>query len=149
LGKGLFNVFASKLGIRNFIENFMYFDRNFVTDALIDYYYTSSHQAGAEFAPLAFFAGRLNAEIGESIGKVNQPVLLIWGNESRVSPLENGFVLLRQNPQARMVILDNAKLACNEEQAELFNQITGGFFLSPASKIEVTREGFRVMKAGQ
>jgi pimeloyl-ACP methyl ester carboxylesterase len=148
LGRGLFSVFASKFGIRNFTESFMYYDRRFVTDDLLDYYYTSSHQPGAEYAPLAFFANRLNAEIGESFAKLTQPVLLVWGKEARVSPLEDGYRLLKQNPQARMAILEKAKLACNEEQADLFNQISFSFFSQPESKIEVAREGFKIVKGG-
>jgi pimeloyl-ACP methyl ester carboxylesterase len=148
LGKNLFGLFASKIGIRTFTENAMYYDRRFVTADLLDYYYISSHQPGAEHAPLAFFANRLNAEIGESFGKLIQPTLLFWGKEATVSPPEDGYVLLRQNPQAKMVILDKAKLACNEEQAQLFNRLALNFLQHPESKIELSGTGFKVARTG-
>jgi pimeloyl-ACP methyl ester carboxylesterase len=146
VGKNLFSVFSSRFGISSFMQNFMYYDPKFITPELADYYYIASHQPGAEHAPLAFFANRLNAEIGESFSKLTQPTLLVWGKEPTVSRPQEGYRLLKQNARAQMVLLEKTKLACNEEGAEAFNRVVTAFLGNPESKITLEEKGFKLAR---
>lgn len=53
-----------------------------VQAADIDYLYAASHQFGAEHAPLALMAGKLETDVSAQFASVQQPVLMIWGAQA-------------------------------------------------------------------
>jgi pimeloyl-ACP methyl ester carboxylesterase len=44
-----------------------------------DYNYATTHQFGAEHAPMAWLAGHLSSDVSGDIEKLRQPTLIIWG----------------------------------------------------------------------
>ncbi|HVB75345.1 MAG TPA: alpha/beta fold hydrolase [Ktedonobacteraceae bacterium] len=44
-----------------------------------DYMYATTHQFGAEHAPMDWLAGNLSSDVSADIQKLQQPTLLIWG----------------------------------------------------------------------
>jgi pimeloyl-ACP methyl ester carboxylesterase len=44
-----------------------------------DYTYATTHQFGAEYAPMDWLAGNLSSDVSADIPKLQQPTLLIWG----------------------------------------------------------------------
>ena len=136
LGQGLFSFVASRFNIRSFMNSQLYYDKKQVTYELVEQYYIAAHQKGAEFAPLAFFAGKLNAEIGTAFGNLRQPVLLIWGRQSKITPLEQAYKLQQQLPGAELKVLEDTKLACNDEKADQFNQLVTEFLSKGSPEID-------------
>ncbi len=124
LGKAIYSAVASKSSIRSFMQNQMFYDKNQVSDEMIQQYYTAAHQQGAEYAPPSFFTGLLDAEIGQTLGKLSQPVIMFFGKESLITPMWEGNALKQQNPLAEMVTLDRTRLSVNWEQAGEFNRRT-------------------------
>jgi pimeloyl-ACP methyl ester carboxylesterase len=50
-----------------------------VTNPPADYMYATTHQFGAEYAPMDWLAGNLSSDVSADIPKLQQPTLLIWG----------------------------------------------------------------------
>jgi len=136
IGKAIYSGVSSKTSIRSFMQNQMFYDKSKITDEMIQQYFTSAHQQGAEYAPPSFFTGLLDAEIGHTLGKLNKPVLMFFGKESLITPLWEANALKQQNPSAEMVTLDQARLSVNWEQAEEFNRRTLEFLGQPDHEIE-------------
>ncbi len=136
LGQGLFSFVASRFNIRSFMQNQLYYDKSLVNYELVEQYYIAAHQKGAEHAPLAFFAGRLNAEIGTAFGKLQQPVLMVWGRQSKITPVEQAYKLLQQLPSAELKVLEDARLACNDEKADQYNQVVSEFLHKKLPEID-------------
>ncbi len=56
----------------------------------LDYLYATTHQLGAQYAPLALIAGKLAYDVSEQIDGLEQPTLIVWGtgalNDTRSIP---------------------------------------------------------------
>ena len=62
--------------------------------------------------------------------KLRQPVLLIWGREDRVNPLDQGMILMRQIPNARLSVLPKCGHWAQWEKADEFNRSVIDFLRS-------------------
>jgi pimeloyl-ACP methyl ester carboxylesterase len=122
LGKSLYSFVAARSSIRSFTESQLFYDKSLVTDEMVEQYYTSAHQPGAEYAPPSFFTGLLNAELGQTIGKLKQPILAIFGKESRITTVDEANALKSQNPRIQLEIVSGARLLAHWEKADYFNQ---------------------------
>ncbi len=87
LGQGMYNAIASRPSIRFFLRT-SYADPSEVSDDMIDYYYTQAHQPNARYAPASFIAGALDTPVDEEYMRLTMPILLLWGKNSRFTPLE-------------------------------------------------------------
>ena len=104
--RGLYNLLVTRPSIRFFLKKTWGSPR--IDEGVFDYAYLTTHQPGAENAPLAFLSGRLfAADIRTVYESLEQPVLLIHGTKGdfqdftqvgwtrgrpnwRVHPLETG-----------------------------------------------------------
>ncbi|HEX2913994.1 MAG TPA: alpha/beta fold hydrolase [Chloroflexia bacterium] len=127
LGKAIYSGIASHQYIRSFMENQMFYNKNLVKDDMVEQYYVSGHQQGAQFAPPSFFTGLLDAEIGQTLGRIQQPILMVYGKESRITPMWEAEALRRHNPRARLESLDMARLLVQWERADDFNHMALDF----------------------
>src|SRR5712692_7279348 len=48
----------------------------------VDYLYATTHQFGAQHAPIALMAGKLAVDISRQLEALQQPTLIIWGAEA-------------------------------------------------------------------
>lgn len=81
----------------------------------IDYLYTASHQFGAEHAPLALIAGKLNLNVSSQFANLRQPVLMIWGAQA----LNNLRALTEQHEipaRVQVELVKDAGAAVHEER---------------------------------
>lgn len=58
----------------------------------------------------------------EHISTLSMPTLLIWGKHDTLVPAELGQLLIKEIPQAQLVVLARAGHVCMFEQAPLFNK---------------------------
>ncbi len=91
-----------------------------ITREEIDYLYAASHQFGAERAPLALLAGKLDVDVSEEFANLQQPTLLLWGTEA-LNNLQaiNGPHELVTPAQTRMELIKDAGAAVHEEHPEI------------------------------
>jgi pimeloyl-ACP methyl ester carboxylesterase len=67
---------------------------------------------------------------------INQPTLIIWGEEDTVIPLHNGETLYNSVLNSRFVVLKNCGHVPQEEKPELFVSLVSGFCHDKKGRIE-------------
>jgi pimeloyl-ACP methyl ester carboxylesterase/Zn finger protein HypA/HybF involved in hydrogenase expression len=80
----------------------------------IDYLYASTHQFGAQYAPMALLAGKLSLDASEAFEHLQQPTLIVWGARA----LNNTRALASQHhvsPKTQMVLIQAAGQHVHEE----------------------------------
>lgn len=127
LGEGLFNLLVSKPAIQRFSVDHGYADPEKYTEAVREYEWLTAHQDGARFAPAGFLSGDLDPEtpLSESLTDVSAPVVLVWGRDSKMTPVSEGRHLARE-ASAGLVVFDDTKLLPHVEHPEAFVGVVGG-----------------------
>ncbi len=123
LGEAAFATLVSRPGIEYYLKTHAYADPRRVTAEVVDYYYRSSHQPGARYAPAAFVGRRLNLDVRAPFARLRQPVTVAWGAETEAMPLAGAEAVRRLNPRARVVVLEGAGALAHEERPEAFNTL--------------------------
>jgi pimeloyl-ACP methyl ester carboxylesterase len=72
---------------------------------------------------------------------INHQTLLIWGEEDRVIPLENGLKLYDSIVRSRLVVLKNCGHVPQEEKSEIFAEIVGEFCRDKKGRFSEPTEG--------
>ena len=127
VGKGLFNLMASKPSLSYFNEDHGYADMENLPDAVVDYEWYTAHQSGARFAPASFLSGFLSPEetLDATLAEVDEPVTFVWGRDVDVTPLSEGRDLA-ETVDAGLVVFDHAKLLPHTEHPEEFADVVRG-----------------------
>ncbi len=63
----------------------------------------------------------------ERLDRLTHETLIVWGREDRVMPLDNGFILMKQIPNARMHVLPHCGHWAQWEKADEFNPLVEHF----------------------
>jgi pimeloyl-ACP methyl ester carboxylesterase len=128
LGTAVFNAMVSRRSIRDYLERH-YVDGEIVTDAMVDAHYATAHQPGAKYAPSAFLSWHLNLDVRRALRRLQQPALVVWGEQAIETPVEDvrGFRALR--PEMDIAILDPAGSVPHDERPEDFNEIVTTFLM--------------------
>jgi pimeloyl-ACP methyl ester carboxylesterase len=132
LGEAIYNIIVSRPSISYFLKSQTYGDPADVSDDMVDYYYTLSHQPGARYAPASFISGTLNTPVSSVYPLLKQPILLCWGKDARFSPLENARAFREANPRAELRVFDCGGLPQDELPDEFVREV-GGWLLEPSS----------------
>lgn len=82
-----------------------FYDKRFVTQEMVEAVEKRNKLPGTKAAALAAVRGQRYADVEASYSHVEQPILLIWGREDRVSHLWYGERLDRQLPNSRLMVL--------------------------------------------
>src|SRR5207247_6062289 len=80
----------------------------------VDYHYATTHQFGAEHAPLALLAGNLSVNASQEFDSLQQPTLIIWGARA----LHNAWSLSSQHympKQAEIALIQDAGVTVQED----------------------------------
>jgi 4,5:9,10-diseco-3-hydroxy-5,9,17-trioxoandrosta-1(10),2-diene-4-oate hydrolase len=92
---------------------------------------------GASFAGPDFEQGMLWREAY----KLRQRVLLIWGREDRVNPLDGALVALKQIPRAQLHVFGRCGHWAQLEKFDEFNRLAMAFLLDEHSLSEPSGSG--------
>ena len=74
------------------------------------------------------FFDKLSDEIHQ-LGKMDVPIMIVWGREDRGIPLDRGEKMHRILEGSRLEIIDDAGHVPNSERPEVFNQLALSFLL--------------------
>ncbi len=80
----------------------------------VDYRYATTHQFGAEYAPLARLASKLNVDASADFDALQQPTLVIWG----ALALNNALFISKEQhlpAQTEIALIQDAGIAVHEE----------------------------------
>jgi pimeloyl-ACP methyl ester carboxylesterase len=103
---------ATSLGIRSFLEQRQFGNRDRVYSELVEAYLQSAQQTNAEYAALAFVRGDLSFDLSQYIPPLTIPTALIYGQETEYTSLELGRRFAKLNPTTIRALeyFDDARL---------------------------------------
>jgi pimeloyl-ACP methyl ester carboxylesterase len=81
-----------------------FYDQRFVTEKLVEDVEKALERPGTRAAALAAARGQRYFEVEANYAKVSVPTLLLWGREDLTTPPAIGERLVRQLPQAKLII---------------------------------------------
>jgi 2-hydroxy-6-oxonona-2,4-dienedioate hydrolase/4,5:9,10-diseco-3-hydroxy-5,9,17-trioxoandrosta-1(10),2-diene-4-oate hydrolase len=115
--------------MQTFLQYLVY-DPQTVSDELLqDRLERAMDPETAEFMPLR--AGQNMAPITdlwrERLDRLPHETLIIWGREDRVNPLDQGLIMMKQIPNARLLVLPKCGHWAQWEKADEFNRTVRGF----------------------
>jgi pimeloyl-ACP methyl ester carboxylesterase len=91
---------ATSGGIRNFLEQRQFAQKNRVYEEIVEAYLESALQPNAEYAALSFVRGDLCFDLSLYIPQLTTPTAIIWGQKSQFTRPEIGQRFAQMNPQA-------------------------------------------------
>ncbi|RVW06601.1 4,5:9,10-diseco-3-hydroxy-5,9,17-trioxoandrosta-1(10),2-diene-4-oate hydrolase [Rhodococcus spongiicola] len=112
----------------------MVFDQNLITDELIDERFASASTPeslaaakamGKSFSSSEFELGML----WRDAYKLRQRVLLIWGREDRVNPIDGALVALKMIPRVQLHVFGGCGHWAQLEKFDEFNRLASDFLL--------------------
>jgi 2-hydroxy-6-oxonona-2,4-dienedioate hydrolase/4,5:9,10-diseco-3-hydroxy-5,9,17-trioxoandrosta-1(10),2-diene-4-oate hydrolase len=115
--------------LRSFIDVMLY-DGSAVTDELLEQRYRASLDPDiVRNPPIKRLAGKLPLEElwREELPRLDHELLLVWGREDRVVPLDCAFVLLKQLARGQLHVFGQYGHWVQWEKATAFNALVLGF----------------------
>lgn len=120
-GESIYNGIASRGYIESYLRQNLYVDPARVTPPLVDHYYRSAHQPGGQYALRSFLSGLLTCDVNQVYPEIRQPVLIVWGRQAKVTPVEDARAFYDKNPGARLRIFEESGMLPHDEEAAGFN----------------------------
>jgi pimeloyl-ACP methyl ester carboxylesterase len=71
---------------------------------------------------------------------INQPTLIIWGEDDTVTPISDGYKLLDSIADSRFVVIRECGHVPQEEKSELFSRIVADFCSGRAEQLEAASD---------
>lgn len=118
--------------LRQFLQYLVY-DPSTVTDELLrERLDRAMDPETAEFMPLRLGPNMAPIEDlwRERLDQVPHETLIIWGRDDRVNPLDQGLILARQIPNARLLVMPKCGHWAQWEKADEFNRTVTAFLES-------------------
>jgi pimeloyl-ACP methyl ester carboxylesterase len=123
LGESMYNLICSRPSIRYLLRTQIYSDPTLVSDDMIDVYHTMAHQPGGRYAIASFISGSLNTSVAGDYSRLRHPILLCWGKDSPLTPLENVHAFRRDNIHAEVRIFDCGSMPQDEAPDEFVDEV--------------------------
>jgi len=109
--------------MRNFLRLFVY-DEHIITDELVE----DRFKRARDPAFIEFFQNLPPSEpLLEEIKRVRAPTLITWGADDRVTPVEHGFMLLKQMLNCELHVFARCGHWVMVEKAPQFDRLVLGF----------------------
>ncbi|MVU79351.1 alpha/beta fold hydrolase [Nocardia sp. ET3-3] len=133
-----FNFEPTKENLEAFLR-IMVFDQKLITPELVEERFASASQPESLAATRAMgksFAGPDFAKgmIWRDAFKLRQPVLMIWGREDRVNPIDGALVALKMVPRVQLHVFGGCGHWAQLEKFDEFNRLATDFLLGVKEK---------------
>ncbi|UGT40029.1 alpha/beta fold hydrolase [Nocardia yamanashiensis] len=133
-----FNFEPTKENLEAFLR-IMVFDQSLITPELVEERFASASQPESLAATRAMgksFAGADFAKgmIWRDAFKLRQPVLMIWGREDRVNPIDGALVALKMVPRVQLHVFGGCGHWAQLEKFDEFNRLATDFLLGVKEK---------------
>lgn len=125
LGATLFSLLVSRFSIRTFLKD-IYSDSRALDEETIELFHVSANQPGARFAPAAFVGMQLCEDIRPALPALTVPLLLVWGEQARQTPLQEAAFVRALAPRATYAAIPGGDLP-HDERPEAFNPVLKRF----------------------
>jgi 4,5:9,10-diseco-3-hydroxy-5,9,17-trioxoandrosta-1(10),2-diene-4-oate hydrolase len=133
-----FNYEPTRQNLEAFLR-IMVFDQSLITDELIDERFASASTPEALAATRAMGKSFASADFEKGMlwrdaYKLRQPVLLIWGREDRVNPLDGALVATKVIPRAQLHVFGGCGHWAQLEKFHEFNRLAIDFLAGVKEK---------------
>ncbi|MEC3913684.1 4,5:9,10-diseco-3-hydroxy-5,9,17-trioxoandrosta-1(10),2-diene-4-oate hydrolase [Nocardia sp. CDC160] len=133
-----FNFEPTRENLEAFLR-IMVFDQSLITPELVEERFASASQPESLAATRAMgksFAGPDFAKgmIWRDAFKLRQPVLMIWGREDRVNPIDGALVALKMVPRVQLHVFGGCGHWAQLEKFDEFNRLATDFLLGVKEK---------------
>lgn len=91
---------TNEIAVRNFLENFLFAQRDRLSSETVAAYLASAQKPNAEYAALAFLRGDLYFDLAPYWVQLQMPISLVWGEKAQFTPVATGKRLAELNPKA-------------------------------------------------
>ncbi|BAU10407.1 alpha/beta hydrolase fold protein [Leptolyngbya sp. NIES-3755] len=91
---------TNDLAVRNFLENFLFANRDRVTPEMINAYLESARKPNADYAALSFLRGDLYFDLAPYLPQLKTPTSIVWGNQAQFTDVQLGREITAMNPDA-------------------------------------------------
>lgn len=124
VGTAIFNAIASKPSLRWYGTEYAYSSPAALSEVTVEYWWETTHQPGARFAPASFLSGYLDphVDLGTVLAGLARPVTLVWGRDTTITPLSYGEDLAEAG-DTDLVVFDQAKLLPHVEYPDQFTEV--------------------------
>ena len=102
-------------------------NHHLITDERIESIRRPLHAADAHHSVLATSRNWNATRIEQDAHLINQPTLIIWGDQDTVVPIKHGYKLHKEILNSRFVILKDCGHVPHEEKSELFTELVSEF----------------------
>ncbi len=119
-GEALFNALVTKPSLTFFLRQ-TYADDRKLTGEVLDAYWRSAHQRGARYAAAAFIGMQLNLNVREAARRLEQPVLIAWGEQAKEVPKAELEEYRELVPRAEVALFDPCGSLPHDERAAEWN----------------------------
>ena len=99
-----------------------FFDPAVASEALIEEVYDIVNDTGKAIRIIAMAKSAIRHNLGESLGSITAPTLLVWGKEDQVTPAFVGEKFHELIPHSSLVMIDRCGHAPMMEHSAVFNQ---------------------------
>ncbi len=120
VGTTYYNGLTSPASIRRFLE-LSYANDRLVTDELVAAHVRSARQPGAKHVVGAFLGGQLNVDVRVALRRLRQPLLLAWGEQGRMNPVQHAHAFRVLTPKAEWLLVPGAGDLPHAEQPTRVN----------------------------
>ncbi len=139
LGVSFYNAVTCPASLRAYLGSQIYFDPSYVTEEMVEQYFTASHQYGAQYAPLSFIAGELGHTVTDTLPKLpQQTIRVVWGKQAKMTPVGDAKLFRHLNRRIEVTVMDKSGLLPHDEQAGEFNALVEQIASGAASSGETT-----------
>jgi pimeloyl-ACP methyl ester carboxylesterase len=126
----LATIFLLEEGTQRFFLLDAYIGRESLTPEVLETYDRYLRAENARWVIFSFISGNLDQDVSAYWPRLEQPALIVWGEEARTTPIQDADDFLQARPQTQFASLTGAKLLPNEDRAETFNELVLGFLQS-------------------
>lgn len=120
-------------------------NHHLITDDRIDSIRRPLHAADGHHAVLATSRNWHADRIERDLELIDQPTLIIWGDQDTVIPIGNGYTLHKGILQSRFVIFKDCGHVPQEERPELFTELVTEFCRSAKGIMATSTEGAKLV----
>jgi pimeloyl-ACP methyl ester carboxylesterase len=123
VGEFIYNVLTSRRALQGYYDRKGYHNPGLITDQLVEYVFSSAHQADSHYPTISLLGKELAIDIREPLARLRVPVIAFWGREEEVAPSEVSAAYRQVNPQIETRILERCNQQLQDEQASKFNAL--------------------------
>lgn len=91
---------TNDLAVRNFLENFLFANRDRITPEMVNAYLESARKPNADYAALSFLRGDLYFDLSLYLSQLNTPTAIVWGSQAQFTDVDLGRRIAAANPQS-------------------------------------------------